>query len=639
MVDLFRTAVSGLSAAQRSLATTGHNIANVNTPGYSRQRVELVSALPQQEGGAFVGRGVDMAGISRSYDQFLTAQVRSHSSSVNQLRIVDGLTAQLGSLVGDAHTSLAPALQRFFDAAQDLATDPNSTPARRVLLSEGQSLAARFRDLDAQLSALRDNVNDGIASTVGEINALAEAIAQANQDIAVAMGRAGNAAATAPNDLLDQRDELLKDLSELVTVQTVPQGDGSVAVFIGTGQALVLGHEANRLVVDRSGFDARDIVIRYERQSGTSDLSADLIGGRAGGYLTFRRDVLDPAQNQLGLLATGLGETFNARHALGMDQLGAMGGALFHTALPRVHAHSANSPTQDTVTAAVADAGALQGSDYELSFDGAAYHIRRLADDQVTPLGGPGSYTVDGLDITIGGGAAVAGDRFLIRPTRAGAKEFGMAITDTRELAAALPILSQAALGNAGSGTISPGEVVDPAHPDLRNTVQLTFDDPPTTYSVVDLDNPANNLMAQPYLPGQPIVVNGWRVELSGGPVAGDVFQVADNPSGVGDNRNALALAGLQQQPLLLGGSSSYRGLYGQMVTEVGATGSRTRTSLAAQQVLLDQASADRDAVAGVNLDEEAADLLRFQQSYDASAQLIRVADSLFQTLLDVARR
>ncbi len=638
MVDIFRTATSGLLASQRSLATTGHNIANVNDPDFTRQRVELAAATPQLQGSGYVGRGVRVTGIRRIYDEFLNVQVRTHTAGVGQLEIVSSLTRQLGSLVGDPSASLSPAMQRFFDAAQGLANDPGSTPARRVLLSEAESLAARFRDMNDQMNALRENVNNGLSSTVTEINGLAEAIAAANQDIVLASGQAGGGPASQPNDLLDHRDGLLRELAAKVEVQTVEQSDGSLAVFVGSGQALVVGSEFKNLIIGRSPYDPQDLTLRVEGQNPYTNLSSELTGGRIGGYLAFRRDVLDPAQSTLGLLATGFGETFNAQHALGMDQEGELGEAFFVTEAPRVLPHAGNASTQDNVTAVITDVEALQRSDYELSYNGVSYVLSRLSDATDQVLGGAGTYTVDGLEINIGGGTPTTGDRFLIQPARNGAHGFGVAIQDTRDVAAAVPVRSQMALSNTGSGVISSGRVADPADPALRNTVQITFNDPSDTFDLVDLDDPANNLTGQPYLPGQTLTVNGWELEIGGSPDPGDSFQVSDNSNGIGDNRNALALAELQKVASLLGGSSDYQGLYSQLVAEVGTQGSRIDSSLDAQQVLLDRVTQDRDAVSAVNLDEEAADLMRFQQTYDASAQLIRVADSLFRTILDAVR-
>lgn len=639
MVDFLRTAVSGLMAFKHSLTTTGHNIANANTPSYNRQRVDLVATPAERLDSKFLGTGVSVAGVSRVYNDFLTQQVRGHSSSFNQLDTLNGLINQLSSLVGDAAAGLSPSLQRFFASVQEVANAPSSIPARQTMLSEGQALAAHFHDMDFQLGQLRENVNRGLRDAVDEINTLADSIAKVNQDITLARGGLG----ATPNDLLDQRDALLAELSQRVTIQTVAQGDGSLSVFIGSGQALVLGKDVNRLEVGRAAFDPQDIEIRFQGQPAGMDMSNQLNGGKVGGYMAFRREVLDPAKSALGLLAVGLTETFNAQHHKGMDLAGNLGKDFFQAGPPQVLAHVNNTiPAAATVSATIADAAQLQRSDYELSYTATGYSLRRLSDNTVTALGGPFPVSVDGLEINVSGPAAV-GDRFLIQPTRAGATNLAVTLSNTSEIAAAAPIRSETGLSNLGSGTVSAGEVLDASNPDLRNTVRIEFT-APGVFDVIDLNNPANNLIGQTYTSGADIDVNGWRVRISGTPQVGDIFQVGDNTNGGGDNRNALALSALQSQKTLLNdangmATSDYQGLYAQLVADVGTRGSRTQNTLKSQQALLDQATQSRDAVSGVNLDEEAANMMRFQQAYEASAQMIRVADSLFETLMGVARR
>jgi flagellar hook-associated protein 1 FlgK len=548
MVDILHTGVSSLMAFQRSLATTGHNIANANTSNYSRQRVDLASNSPWNEGGnnaarsTFIGTGVNVAGVSRIYDDFLTQQVRGHDTSVNQLETLDELITQASGLLGDSKTGLAPALRQFFAALQDVADTPDSLAVRQTLLSQGESLAARFREVDNQLNKLRDSVNQGLRGAVTRINTLADAIATANQEIIRVQGSAG----TAPSDLLDHRDKLLAELAQQIAVQMVPQENGAITVFIGNGQTLVLGNETKHLEVVRSAVDPQRVDIRYQGQE--SDLSEQLTGGQIGGYLSFHSQVLNQTQDTVGLLAMGLASTFNAQHRQGIDLKGNLGGAFFQTGVAQILPNSRNTGTVN-LAATVNDVGQLRRSNYEVRYDGANYSVWRLADDTMVASGATGSFAVDGLSITVSGGTPAAGDSFLIQPTRQGAADFAVAIADPAAIAAAMP--------------------------------------------------------------------------------TGDV----------GDNRNALALSALQSSQTLLNGTASYQGVYAQLVAEVGAQGNRTQNTLQSQKALLEQSIQARDAVSGVNLDEEAADLLRFQQAYEAAAQVIRVADSLFTTLLDAIRR
>jgi flagellar hook-associated protein 1 FlgK len=253
------------------------------------------------------------------------------------------------------------------------------------------------------------------------------------------------------------------------------------------------------------------------------------------------------------------------------------------------------------------------------------------------PNGASEPFTVDGLTIALGSGVPKAGDCFLIQPTRQGAADFAVTVTDPGKIAAAAPIRTSASQSNLGSASISAGKVLNVTDPNLHQAVEIRFTDP-TTFDLIDTATHTTLAAGQTYTSGNPIAVNGWEVRISGIPQTGDSFQVTANAGGVGDNSNALALAGLQSSQTLLNGTSNYQSLYTQLIAEVGAHGNRAESTLKAQQALLDQTTQARDAASGVNLDEEAADLLRFQQAYAAAAQVIRVADSLFQTLLDAAK-
>lgn len=629
MVDILQVGASSLMAFRQAQNTTGHNIANVNTPNFSRQRVELTSNPPELRGGSYIGTGVNVEGIERVYDDFLTQQVRSHTSSHGQSETLNGLIGQVETLIGDSETGLANTLQQFFGAAQDVADVPTSEPVRQTMLSRAESLTAQFQDTDRQLSDLRNHVNQGLTDGVSVVNNLAEALADVNKDIVKAQGT--------PNDLLDRRDTLLADLSQYIHVQSVPQKDGAINVFMGSGQSLVMGDKANQLVVAQSAADPKNVEIRYAGQPVGSDLSSRLNGGQVGGYLAFRNDVLDPAQNRLGLMAMGLAETFNAQHGQGMDLDGNLGGAFFQGGEPRVVPHGNNGGTGAPIVA-VSDAGQLTGSDYALSYSGSVFEMRRLTDDTVVASGAGPFNNVDGLDIDLTGVTPVAGDRFVIRPTQEGATGFALAINNPREVAAAVPVRSEAVDGNQGSAKMSAASVTDAGDASLRSPVEIQFTGP-ATFDVVDSTSGTSLATGQPYTSGDPIAFNGWEVSISGVPASGDKFLVTDNSGGVGDNGNMRALADLQTGSTLLNGTNSYQGVHKQLVTDVAAQGSRTESTMKSQGNLLAQAEKARDAVSGVNLDEEATNLLRYQRAYEASAQLIRVADDMFQTLLGVVRR
>lgn len=638
MVDILRTAVSGLMAFRTAMATTSHNVANVNTPYYSRQRVELGTSMPEQRAYGYLGRGVDIEGVTRAYDDFLMKQLRGHHSGVSQYDTLNNLTGQMSAVLGNTEVGLTPDLEAFFGAVQDLANSPASIPARQVFLNEARTLTTRVQDIDSALGSLREAADTGIRNAVADINDLTTGIAKLNQDIFLATTSPTNS----PNDLLDNRDRLLMDLSRLVGVQVVAQDDGGINVFVGNGQPLVVGNTANKLEAAPSGFDPQEITVRLEGQVKGGDLERSITSGELGGYFEFRRTLLNPARDGLGLLAMGLAETFNAQHAKGMNLDGKTGVTLFAAGAPKVWTNSANQGTA-TFNATLADSTALVRSDYEIRYDGAHYSAVRLSDQKTLLASGDladlnAELNKDGLNLILNSGAPTAGDRFLLQSTRQGGASFELRVSDPRKIAAAAPITTSAGISNLGSASISAGTILDANDTNLQHTVSITFTSA-TQFDVLDATSGVTLAtgVAHDSANGTTLAYNGWEITLSGNPRADDVFEVKNNIGGIGDNRNALELVKLETRPQLMGGND-YRGVYARMIAEVGAQGRRVEHTLRSQEALLEQSELARESIAGVNLDEEAANLVRFQQAYEASAQMIQTANSLFKTLLDAVR-
>jgi len=630
MVDILRTGVSGLLAFQRGLATTSQNIANAATEGYTRQRIELSAREPQGFGNGFVGRGVDVTSIVRLYDMFAVAQLRAANSELGRLASYAQLAARVDDLLADPDNGINAALQRFFSAWQDVASNPSSMTARQLLLSQAQALAGSFRGTAAQLDRLEADVNGRLAVGVDEINSLARGIADLNLKIETARGTYSG---QPPNDLLDQRDGLIGRLSELVNVSTVTDSDGSINVFIGNGQTLVLRDFAAQLDTTPDPLDASQLEVVYQG-GGTRQIVTDfLTGGEVGGLLGVRGEVIDASRRELGLVATSLAYAVNEQQAAGLDLYGALGGDMFALAPPAV-APALDNAGSATGSASVADFRALTGDDYVLRFDGAAWTATRAATGEAVAMTGSGTaadpFVVEGLAITVTAGA-VAGDRLAVSGVGAAATGLTVAMTDPREVAAAAPIVASAVATNTGTGVISAGEVIDAADPNLLADVDIVFLTP-TTYSV-------NGAGSFTYTPGSDIDVNGWRVQISGVPAAGDTFRVTRNTAGVGDNRNALQAAGLQYAGLLAGGAASLGEAMTSLVGRIGTLASQADISLTAQQAIQANTRNAVLEVSGVNLDEEAADLLKWQRAYQAAAQTITVADTMFQALLAATQR
>ncbi len=551
--DMLSIAVSGLQAFQRNLATIGHNINNVNTEGFSRQRVELATRDPINSGNGFIGTGVNVTTVTRVYDQFLFDQITSRNSTFNQLDTLQQLASGIDELLANDDAGLNPVLQSFFNALQDVSNNPTSIPARQVLISEAETLTNRFSSLDQRFSDLRDSVNGQLVAVTTEISSIASSIAAINQNITLEIGVSGG---QPPNDLLDKRDLLINRLAELVSVNTVASDDGSVNVFIGNGQTLVLGNQANRLGTTSNEFDKSQLDVSFISNTVNYSINTQISGGKLGGLLALRDEVLDPVQNSMGRIAMGLTATFNIQHQLGDDINGNPGGLFFNsiiTSSPEVFSSSDNNPASGTVSVSIGDTNTLQASDYRLNYDGATFTLTRLSDDAIVDSGFttgdfPRIVASDGISLSLAG-SVVAGDSFLIRPVRNGAGDIGVAITTGTEFAAA-------ASGNA-----------------------------------------------------------------------------------LGDNSNVLSLVSLQIQKVLGSSTESYQSAYAKLVATVGVATAEARVNSRAQRTLLDRAIESQQAVSGVNLDEEAANLIKFQQAYQAAAQVVRVSDEIFQTLLGVTAR
>jgi flagellar hook-associated protein 1 len=876
VADLFNIGVSGLRTQQAALAVTGQNITNASTPGYSRQRVEIEPQNAGFKGGDFEGGGARVERITRIADEFVSNQIRLDSSMFSELESLNKQISQIEGILLDDAGGLSSALQSFFGALETATSDPSSLPFRQLVLSEAQGLTDRFHSLHARLSEQGAQVNTIMESAAARINELAGGIAELNFRIAALQNESSSGAA---NSLLDQRDEMLRELSTYVSVSTSESPDGQVSVFIGKGQALILGAQASQLDITSQG----QVTLRSGETSERSVITSAIKGGEIGGALTFRQQVLDPALNQLGLLAHGVASSVNAVHMSGVDLNGDLGGLLFgdlnapEVARMRALGREDNDSATGLITVTVDDPSALTLSDYELTFDdrnAGSFYVRRLSDSSVVFQGSlegqlPQAVTFDHLTLELVSGEFNAGDSFLIRPLRDAAASFSVAMEDPALLAFAGPLRPASAAGNRGTGDIRIGEIFDQSHPIFATGNELS---PPllirftgeNSYDVLDNSDPANPraldppLSGLPYdpglvnslLPAQPgqslvrfagtdiarlpvqaqvvsslastgngygaqsisvtqpgltssqsvalpagssardiaaamtgltgvsasattqlqltqlqnngigtpldmavngvlftdvlslndladriaadstlqdagitassdgsvltlrsssgddltvhlagdptdritllneagenLVLNGvgvageyraatiggtvttllapgvslsstdgslmqsnpqavradfgFSLQMTGRPQAGDDFVINFNRSGIGDNSNALQLAGLNTQRLLGDPAVSFTDSYGELVQFVGVKASQSRINRDAAQSLLEQSSAQRESISGVNLDEEAANLIKHEQAYNAAAQIISVARDIFNTLFSIVR-
>ena len=633
MSGLFGIGVSGLNAAQIGLATTSHNITNAATPGFHRQGAVQAAATGLLSGAGFIGQGVDVQTVRRQYDQFLQNQLVEVRSQGAQFDRYLAEISQIDNVLADNSAGVSPAIQGFFSALQDVATSPSSVPSRQALLSGAQALVARFQAVSARFDAVRAGVNTQIEASVTAINTYAAEIAELNDRI-VLLGAAGTG--QPPNDLMDQRDHLVSELNKQIRTTVVKQDDGSYNLFIGTGQSLVVGNAVTRLAAIDSSSEPGRTVVGYDIGSSIIELAENTItGGNLGGLIAFRSNSLDPGQAALGRVAIGLAQAFNDQHRLGQDLTGALGGNFFNVASPVVTSDTDNTGTA-VIGAAISSISALTTSAYQLAYDGVNYTLTRTSDGNSQTFAAL-PQTVDGVVFSLASGAPAAGDRFLIRPTIAGARDIGVLINDTARIAAAAPIRATSSLANTGRATVTPGSVNPPPPPNanLTQPVTITFTSA-TTFNVVGTGT--GNPVGVAYTSGGAISYNGWTIQISGTPATGDVFTIGPNTGGTGDNRNALALAGLQSSALLAGGSATLQDAYAQLVSEIGNKTRELQVNASAQDAVINQTEFTEQSLAGVNLDEEAANLIRYQQAYQAAGKVLQIAASLFDSILEIGR-
>ncbi len=629
MADILSTGVSGLLAFQQALDVTSNNIANAATPGYSVENIELTPAPGQDTAGGYVGSGVEVEGITRSYNELLAAQVRSSESSYSSYNTLATQAGQIDDMLSDSNTGLTATLTNFIDALQTLSTSPSSTASRQALLSQAQALVQQINSYSSQISTYGSQLEQQIGSDVTEVNSLASNIATLNTQIAGDL-----AGGQTPNELEDQRDNLINELSQYVTVNTSTESDGSMDVYIGSGQALVTGGTAQQLTTIPNQYNPSEYDIGVTSAGGTTDVTSEISGGDLGGLLAARTQVLDPAQNALGLISVGLASIMNQQQASGMDLTGSQGQAMFSVGPVQVEP-SSNNTGSATVSASISDLSSLTADDYELSYQGGAWQLEDVTSGQSVPLTGSGTaaspFQAAGLSIIVSGNPA-SGDSYLIQPTEAAPAGLALLLTNPNQIAAASLAQTAASSTNTGSGTISAASITDPAdwQPD---TYTISF----TSATQYQVTNSEGDVVVPPttYTSGQPISFDGAQVTVSGAPAAGDSFTVASSTSAdSGDNSNVLAMISALSANTLAGGTTSLTSAANDLVTQVGVTTQQAQSNATAQQSVNQDATTALSNVSGVNLDAEAAQMLQYQQAYQAMAQVITASGQMFTSLM-----
>lgn len=635
MSSLLNIGSSGLLAAQASLTTISHNITNANTDGYSRQSTVQTTAGGLYTGSGFFGQGVQVDSVQRQYDQYLTGAVQQTAAvSASDSTRATGLD-QLDSIFGNGDNGIGAAMDQVFAAAGDLANRPNDLSVRQAFLGQVQALAQRIDSMGTQIAALQSSADTRITQDASAVNARLTEIHQLNDRIAQAQ-----ASGQPPNDLLDQRDTALKALNGLMAVSAVPNNDGTISLFTKSGQPLLVGAQQSRLDGVPDPNDASRIAVRLTigtaPAASTQWLDANALGGGSlAGALTWRDQDLAAAINQVGRIADVVGAALNQQQQLGVDMNGNPGQPLLSVPGPAVKPAATNTGSA-SLTASIANPSALQPSDYDVQWDGSQYTITRLTDHTSTSSATLPA-TVDGIQFNAGAtGTPAAGDRWRVQPFAMAATGVSAKPLAPQQVATAYAVGIQSGATNAGSAVALNFAVVQ--GPASTQPMTITFDGA-GGYQVAPGQPPTLGapVYSGTYTPGSATTVpatgniNGWSVRIDGTPAAGDTFLVAPvNPAS--DNHNALALQGLANAPLANG--STLAEAYAALVGDVGT---RVQGGKAAAQVssqLASEAVTRQQNVSGVNLDEEAADMLRYQQAYQAAAKIIQASQTVFSALI-----
>lgn len=502
-MSLLNIGVSGLLANQAALRTVGHNISNADSPGYTRQSVEQAPNTPQFTGAGYQGSGVEVEGVRRIVDEFAVSQLRLDSSVFQELKTFSNNIEQIDSLLADVTTGLAPGIQNFFGSLHAAADDPTSVPVRQLVISEAEGLVQRFSTVQSRLEQHNNTLNQQLDTVASEVSNLARGIADLNNNIVAASGRGQS---SAPNDLLDKRDELLRQLSGLVSVNVVSKAQNAVDVFIGSGQGLVVGDSASELRAVPGETDPFRKDLAFVNGDTQQTVTQLITGGRLGGILDFRDQILDQTINSVGRVALTISDSINEQHALGLDLDGLFGGLFFadinsgENSRARIFADKDNRSGNETqLNVTISDTNQLTESDYVLSFPGPGgqrYVLSRIDDGSVIQKGIlagalPDTIAAEGFVINVESGAIQEGDRFLVQPTRFGGRDIRVEIERPERLAVASAISAQASLGNNGTAKILSTQAIDVTTPsfdvpgDLAPPLVIVFTSP-ETYDVLD---------------------------------------------------------------------------------------------------------------------------------------------------------
>jgi len=684
-MSLISIGLSGINASSAAINTIGNNTANVDTAGYSRQQV-MTTASAQINiglGVGYIGTGTTLSDVRRIYNSYLDAQLQNKTSLSAEANAYADQAAKTDKLLSDGTTGVAAQLADFFTKMQGIATNATQASDRSAFLTQATAMSARFNSVASQLSSQNDNVNAQLNTYASQVNDLTATIASLNKQITQAS--AGN---TSPNSLLDTRNETVRKLNELVGVNVI-ENNGNYDIYTGTGQSLVSGATAYKMSATPSSTDPLQYNVQITYGQSQTDVTSVLERGAIGGLLNYRTDILTPSANELGRVAMVLADQVNSQMSQGIDSKGNFGSGLYtsinsaENISHRSTGKTTNSPNSGNLDVTIADTSKLTADDYEVTFsDATNFTVRRLPNGESLGTGVLGKTppdVFDGFSMTLNGNNVAANDVFKVTPTRNGASGIAVALTDPKDIAAAAPLTATAGASNSGTGGFTQpvlntkSNIYNPTQTaDLRNAIKdsapmkLVMGAASSTgvqsYKLLDATGAAvldqnGNAIGGTIIQGQnntvklnigytdntttPSSQTAFEVQmtLSGSPVNNDTFSIGLTGAGSADNRNALAIVGLQTAKtvdVVNGGvGTSLSGAYADLVSTMGSHSAQAKSDVTLNAAVVAQAKTARDSVSGVSLDEEAANLIKYQQYYTASSQIIKAAQTIFSTLIN----
>ena len=637
-VDLLNIARSGVLAAQSQIGVTSNNISNVNTDGYSRQVATQATQDSQYLGGNYYGTGTYVADVKRIYNDFAARELRIGQTTLSTAEMSYNKLSGLDQMLSNTGSTLTSSLDGFFSSLNDLADQPSDTGIRQTVLSSAQQLAANFNQMDGYLDSEMNQTNDEISGITDRINEISKEMANINQELMKTD--------TPDPQLLDKQDSLIKELSQYAEVNVIPLDNGGRSIMMGSSFMLVSGEVAMSMGTTTGDPYPTESALTYTLGNTTLKVDPSKLGGQLGALYDYRDNTLQPASQQLGQMALGVADAFNTLQSQGFDLNGQVGQNIFTDindplmAQGRVGAYTGNGGTA-VLSATIDDVGALTGDSYQLRYTtSGTYELTNNQTGAVAnlTLNGSALQSADGFTLNIDTGALAAGDRFEIRPTANAAGTLQVEMTDPKGLAAASPKIT-ADTANASSAVASLVSIDNRADANFPGTgSELTYTiDALGNYTATDANGAVVTTGTTTGTPPQ-ISDNGFTFQVDALPASGTNSYTFDLSLAVGDNSNAIAMADLADSKIMEGGNATLADVFQQTKLDVGSQTKAAEVSMNSAQSIYDQAYNRVQSESGVNLDEEAANLMKFQQAYMASARVMTTANSIFDTLFNAVQ-